>query len=87
MRLALHSTSGLRAAVKIVDKTRLSQVREAADDRPLGNQRQAALDQKLRWLRKEVILMGILDHPHIVRLYDVWESPDYMCVVQHSSSS
>ncbi|KAK2463692.1 hypothetical protein APHAL10511_004443 [Amanita phalloides] len=67
VRIARHSRTGQYAAIKIVSKMALqSQVSldRLADE---VEHRQLAIE-------REIVVMKLIDHPNIMRLYDVWET-------------
>ncbi|OJA19916.1 hypothetical protein AZE42_03764 [Rhizopogon vesiculosus] len=62
VRIARHSKTGQYAAVKIVSKNVLmNSIREPAEHVLLS-------------IEREIVIMKIIDHPNIMRLYDVWET-------------
>lgn len=63
--LATHKTSGQRAAVKAVLKALLS------EEEPAEGADSAGLPYGIE---REIIIMKLLAHPHVLRLYDVWET-------------
>lgn len=65
VRLAKHSSSGQLAAVKIVPKSTLN---DAKDSLPYG-------------IEREIIIMKLINHPHIMGLYDVWENKNELYLV------
>eukprot|EP01103_Thecamoeba_quadrilineata_P009879 TRINITY_DN200_c0_g2_i1.p1 TRINITY_DN200_c0_g2~~TRINITY_DN200_c0_g2_i1.p1 ORF type:complete len:716 (-),score=183.18 TRINITY_DN200_c0_g2_i1:116-2263(-) len=65
VREATHEKSGQKAAIKILTK----------DD----NNEKAELLKKMR--EKEIIIMKLVDHPNIVRLYDVYETANHIYLV------
>lgn len=65
--LAEHITTGQRAAVKVVSKSVLSSL-EQQDDKG----RDAA--GLAYGIEREIIIMKLLNHPNVLRLYDVWET-------------
>lgn len=65
--LAEHMNSGQRAAVKVVSKSVLNSM-ELNDDKG----RDAA--GLAYGIEREIIIMKLLNHPNVLRLYDVWET-------------
>eukprot|EP01103_Thecamoeba_quadrilineata_P009878 TRINITY_DN200_c0_g1_i1.p1 TRINITY_DN200_c0_g1~~TRINITY_DN200_c0_g1_i1.p1 ORF type:complete len:706 (-),score=179.44 TRINITY_DN200_c0_g1_i1:109-2226(-) len=65
VREATHEKTGQRAAIKILTK----------DD----NNEKADLLKKMR--EKEITIMKLVDHPNIVRLYDVYETTNHIYLV------
>ena len=68
VRLARHSRTGQYAAVKIVSKTSLLNSRMSLHS--LGDE----ADRILHSIEREIVIMKLIDHPNIMRLYDVWET-------------
>lgn len=65
--LAEHMSTGQRAAVKVVSKSVLNSM-EQSDDKG----RDAA--GLAYGIEREIIIMKLLNHPNVLRLYDVWET-------------
>ncbi|KAI0251441.1 kinase-like domain-containing protein [Lactifluus subvellereus] len=68
VRIARHSKTGQYAAIKIVSKTALVNSRrsiQGLDDHA---------DRILLGIEREIVIMKLIDHPNIMRLYDVWET-------------
>lgn len=78
VRKARHATSGLPAAIKIVSRN------VAQDQR---SESVVVMDNKLatdaRWqaerripfnIEREILIMKLIQHPNVIRLYDVWEN-------------
>lgn len=81
VRLVRHSMTGQFGAAKIISKTTAEKVRALS----LANLIQSAeQDPTLHpdgkvipfGLEREICIMKLLDHPNIVRLYDIWENRD-----------
>ncbi|KAH3688521.1 hypothetical protein WICPIJ_000511 [Wickerhamomyces pijperi] len=70
--LAENQEDGQKAAVKIVSKSILnsSHASQSADDANRG--RDAA--GLAYGIEREIIIMKLLNHPNVLRLYDVWET-------------
>ncbi|OAX43216.1 Pkinase-domain-containing protein [Rhizopogon vinicolor AM-OR11-026] len=65
VRIARHSKTGQYAAVKIVSKNVLmNSIRELAEP----------TEHVLLSIEREIVIMKLIDHPNIMRLYDVWET-------------
>ncbi|ODV90728.1 hypothetical protein CANCADRAFT_24884, partial [Tortispora caseinolytica NRRL Y-17796] len=75
VRLAKHMVTGQLAAVKIVPKANLqSDFASPSDDDPNGLRR-------MNGIEKEVIIMKLIEHPHVMGLYDVWENRGELYIV------
>ncbi|KAI0352375.1 Pkinase-domain-containing protein [Trametes cingulata] len=68
VRLARHTKMGQYAAVKIVSKTALLNSRMSLSS--LGDEAERILHS----IEREIVIMKLIDHPNIMRLYDVWET-------------
>src|SRR6266404_5944649 len=68
VRIARHSKTGQYAAIKIVSKTALVNSRRSIQ----GLEEHA--DRILLGIEREIVIMKLIDHPNIMRLYDVWET-------------
>ena len=66
VRVAFHRETGFKVAVKIVRKD------------ALAGAGAAAVRQKVQ---REIAVLKLLDHPHVLRLYDVYETPRSLFVV------
>ncbi|KAI8996586.1 kinase-like domain-containing protein [Trametes punicea] len=68
VRLARHTKTGQYAAVKIVSKAALFNSRMSLYS--LGEETERILHS----IEREIVIMKLIDHPNIMRLYDVWET-------------
>ncbi|KAI0058992.1 hypothetical protein BV25DRAFT_1901867 [Artomyces pyxidatus] len=68
VRIARHSKTGQYAAVKIVSKIALVNSRMSMQ----GLDEQA--ERILLGIEREIVIMKLIEHPNIMRLYDVWET-------------
>ncbi|KAF6014537.1 hypothetical protein HII12_001361 [Brettanomyces bruxellensis] len=75
--LATNSQTGEKAAVKVVSKSTLNAARnsEPASDRDCDS---AGLSYGIE---REIIIMKLLNHPNVLRLYDVWETEKALYLV------
>lgn len=79
VRMARHAVTGQTAAVKIVpkEKSRLAQIGSLID---LDKRDVAFIDSSDGFRRmpygieREVAIMKLINHPHIMKLYDIWEN-------------
>ncbi|KAH7885850.1 Pkinase-domain-containing protein [Phlebopus sp. FC_14] len=72
VRIARHSKTGIYAAVKIVSKNVLTNsVNRLAD----------SAEHMLLSVEREIVIMKLIDHPNIMRLYDVWETSTELYLV------
>lgn len=81
VRLVRHSATGQYGAAKIISKATAEKVRALS----LANLIQSAEQEPSLHptgkmipfgLEREICIMKLLDHPNIVRLYDIWENRD-----------
>ncbi|KAK7060913.1 serine/threonine-protein kinase gin4 [Paramarasmius palmivorus] len=75
VKLARNAKTGQMAAVKIVSKSflfsrseSLSHVADEAEYKELS-------------LQREIIVMKLIEHPNVMRLYDVWDLPDEIYLI------
>lgn len=68
VRIARHSKTGQYAAVKIVSKHPILNSRLSM--RNLGDE----AERILRSIEREIVIMKLIEHPNIMKLYDVWET-------------
>ncbi|PFH51892.1 hypothetical protein AMATHDRAFT_39817 [Amanita thiersii Skay4041] len=67
VRIARHSRTGQFAAIKIISKTTLNScvsINRLSDE----------IERKQLAIEREIVVMKLIDHPNIMRLYDVWET-------------
>jgi serine/threonine-protein kinase HSL1 (negative regulator of Swe1 kinase) len=80
VRLVRHSGTGQYGAAKIISKAMAEKVRAVslANLIQSAEQETSMSDGKLIpfGLEREICIMKLLDHPNIVRLYDIWENRD-----------
>ena len=79
VRLAKHASTGQKAAVKIVQKrnAQLSQAGSLADLDQAESLRPGSEDGLRRMpvgIEREVAIMKLIQHPNIMKLYDIWEN-------------
>ena len=79
VRMARHAVTGQPAAIKIVQKknAQLSQAGSLAAldqvDAALNSQGDGAKRMPYG-IEREVAIMKLIEHPHIMKLYDIWEN-------------
>ena len=81
VRLVRHSMTGQYGAAKIISKTTAEKVRALSLANLIKSAEQDPAfcpDGKVIpfGLEREICIMKLLDHPNIVRLYDIWENRD-----------
>lgn len=76
VRAARHSVTGQMAAVKIIQKNapKIVQAGSLATISMLDRQDEANLEKMPLGIEREVAIMKLVDHPHVLRLYDIWEN-------------
>lgn len=91
VRLARHAYTGQEAAIKIVQKKNaqlsqagslaaLDQAESSMDDSGDGMRRMPV------GIEREVAIMKLIQHPNIMKLYDIWENRTEMYVpINHAS--
>ncbi|KJA23602.1 hypothetical protein HYPSUDRAFT_76926 [Hypholoma sublateritium FD-334 SS-4] len=67
VRIARHSKSGQYAAIKIISKGSLT-------SRVSLNRLADEVEHNLLAVEREIVVMKLIDHPNIMKLYDVWET-------------
>ncbi|KAK0488749.1 kinase-like domain-containing protein [Armillaria novae-zelandiae] len=75
VKLARHSKTGQMAAVKIIRKSYLFSRMESLDD---AEEDAARLEQALQ---REIVIMKLVDHPNIMKLYDVWDTANHLYLI------
>lgn len=75
VKIARHVKTGEYAAVKIVSKQALVTSRLSM----AGISEHA--DKILLAIEREIVLMKLIDHPNILSLYDVWETPNELYLI------
>ncbi|RVX66210.1 hypothetical protein B0A52_10102 [Exophiala mesophila] len=78
VRLAKHAVTGQKAAVKIVSKKSAALVQSASMARMDTKDTSAMIAAGPRTMpfgiEREVVIMKLIEHPNIIRLYDIWEN-------------
>ncbi|KAF7309721.1 CAMK/CAMKL/GIN4 protein kinase [Mycena indigotica] len=74
VRIARHAKTGQYAAIKIVSKL-------SFDPTTPLNCISSTTDYNLVALEREIVVMKLIDHPNIMRLYDVWETSTHMYLI------
>ncbi|WAQ85410.1 hypothetical protein PtA15_6A38 [Puccinia triticina] len=68
VKIAKHTVTGHPAAVKIVPRHLIPNSRMSI------NQAGAHADKRLLGIEREIVIMKLIDHPNVMRLYDVYEN-------------
>lgn len=77
MKIARHSKTGQYAAVKIISKSVLhSPVPNKDVDQEAQQPEPTLLD-----IEREIVIMKLVDHPNVLRLYDVWETSTQLYLI------
>lgn len=81
VRLVRHSVTGQRGAAKIISKATAEKIRALSLANLIKSvEKEPGFDPYGKsipfGLEREICIMKLLDHPNIVRLYDVWENRD-----------
>ena len=63
VKVARHSITKKLAAVKIIPKRNPAHAQSTDDE-----------DRLARSIEREIVIMKLIDHPHVLKLYDVWET-------------
>ncbi|XBW37379.1 hypothetical protein QEN19_002959 [Hanseniaspora menglaensis] len=71
VRLAIHEKTGQQAAVKIVSKSLFTTLQSSTSTVAGGNEDKDFLPYGIE---REIIIMKLLNHPNVLRLFDVWET-------------
>ncbi|KAG5520087.1 hypothetical protein PMAC_001163 [Pneumocystis sp. 'macacae'] len=74
VRLAKHSVTGQLAAVKIVPKNQPAESSALCKDK-------GGASGFLHGIEREVVIMKLIDHPNVMRLYDVWENKNELYLI------
>ncbi|CCM02446.1 uncharacterized protein FIBRA_04545 [Fibroporia radiculosa] len=75
VRIARHIKTGQYAAVKIVSKNALLNSRVSLHS--LGDEAERILHS----IEREIVIMKLIEHPNIMRLYDVWETSSELYLI------
>lgn len=75
VRIARNVKTSQLAAVKIVNKNDLLKSRVSLKNIP------AQSEQVLLSLEREIVVMKLIEHPNIIKLYDVWETSTELYLV------
>ncbi|KDR80523.1 hypothetical protein GALMADRAFT_90882 [Galerina marginata CBS 339.88] len=74
VRIARHSTTGQYAAIKIISKCSLA-------SRVSLNRIADEVEHNLLAVEREIVVMKLIDHPNIMKLYDVWETSSSLYLI------
>ncbi|KAK7466416.1 serine/threonine-protein kinase gin4 [Stygiomarasmius scandens] len=75
VRIARNAKTGQMAAIKIIPKTYFSSQANSLEDADLEARKHELA------MQREVVLLKLIDHPNIMRLYDVWDLPEELYLV------
>lgn len=79
VKVAMDPLNGRKVAVKIVDKEKLHNPREQVRRLPSLSSCHFLTFAQVSMAR-EITIMKLLRHPNVLRLYDIYETEDKMCV-------
>ncbi|KAF9054383.1 kinase-like domain-containing protein [Panaeolus papilionaceus] len=74
VRIARHSKTGQYAAIKIIAKGSLP-------SRVSLNRLADEVEHSLLAVEREIVVMKLIDHPNIMKLYDVWETSSSLYLI------
>ncbi|KAG8214995.1 Pkinase-domain-containing protein [Butyriboletus roseoflavus] len=74
VRIARHTKTGQYAAVKIVSKQHL--LNSTTITRPTDTPEHMLLS-----IEREIVIMKLIEHPNVMRLYDVWETSSELYLI------
>ena len=76
VRKARHAVTGQSAAIKIVSKAAAASVqrRTSMKGKGLVDEDADGLRQMPFGIEREVVIMKLIEHPNVIRLYDIWEN-------------
>ncbi|CCJ29386.1 unnamed protein product [Pneumocystis jirovecii] len=74
VRLAKHSVTGQLAAVKIVPKNQSLESSKLSKNKDIESNFSYGIE-------REVVIMKLIDHPNVMRLYDVWENKNELYLI------
>ncbi|PPQ96589.1 hypothetical protein CVT26_006326 [Gymnopilus dilepis] len=74
VRIARHSQTGQYAAIKIISKN-------SPGSRVSLNRLADEVEHNLLAVEREIVVMKLIDHPNIMKLYDVWETSSSLYLI------
>ena len=78
VRLARHVVSGQEAAIKIISRNVAKQHRSESVvvmDNLLAAEPRFVVEKRVPFnIEREILIMKLIQHPNVLRLYDVWEN-------------
>ncbi|KAI0078665.1 Pkinase-domain-containing protein [Panus rudis PR-1116 ss-1] len=75
VKIARHTKTGQLAAIKIVSKQALLNSRISV------SQVDEETERNVQALEREIVVMKLIDHPNLMRLYDVWETSSELFLI------
>ena len=78
VHLAYNKTSAQQAAIKVISKAVFAGAAAGTTSATVGGSTPDALPYGIE---REIIIMKLLNHPNVLRLYDVWETNDNLYMV------
>ena len=77
VRICQHARTGRIAAAKIVPLDFMHKARAASMSKAAANEKSEKLEFNSH---REILMMKLMDHPNIMRLYDVLDDHNELCV-------
>lgn len=80
--MALHKLTGHHVAVKIISKKKLQEKDPQSESKRASGSSYVAMHNTISpTVRREIKILSILQHPHILRMYEVVETRDHIYIV------
>jgi serine/threonine protein kinase len=83
VKLGIHYKTGRKVAVKIVDREKLNEsiMLKVSGRGPCWAHRSLLTDCVELKVEREITIMKLIEHPNILRLYDVYETKKHLSVL------